>query len=371
MSYMFADATSFNGTLSGWDVSSVTVIYNMFEGATSFNQDISGWNVSSVTDMDDMFKGATSFNGTLSGWDVSGVTDMDEMFKGATSFNGTLSGWDVSSVTVIYSMFEGATSFNQDISGWDVSSVTDMDDMFKGATSFNQDISGWDVSSANSMESMFTGASDFNQNLGNWFIVLDSNTFAADVDVLYISTQNDYLDQAKPSYTIGDARFVIGQDSDITLNSSATVPDGSYQVTITVDMPDFGSATHSLNTEIHVQVNTSPTAFVTTWRTTSTDKSITLPISGSDMTVDWGDGNTTTASGSVSHTYNTAGDYTIQVTGDLTRFHLNNAADASKLVSIDQWGAASWTTMDAAFYGARQHGLQREPTLQTSPQSPT
>ena len=352
MSYMFADATSFNGTLSGWDVSSVTVIYNMFEGATSFNQDISGWNVSGVTDMDDMFKGATSFNGTLSGWDVSGVTDMDEMFKGATSFNGTLSGWDVSSVTVIYSMFEGATSFNQDISGWDVSGVTDMNSMFKGATSFNQDISGWDVSSANNMESMFTGASDFNQNLGNWFIVLDSNTFAADVDVLYISTQNDYLDQAKPAYTIGDARFVIGQDSDITLNSSATVPDGSYQVTITVDMPDFGSATHSLNTEIHVQVNTPLTAFITTWRTTATDKSITLPISGSDMTVDWGDGNTTTASGSVSHIYNTAGDYTVQITGDLTRFHLYRAADASKLVSIDQWGAASWTTMDEAFRGA-------------------
>ena len=352
MSYMFADATSFNGTLSGWDVSSVTVIYNMFEGATSFNQDISGWNVSGVTDMDDMFKGATSFNGTLSGWDVSGVTDMDEMFKGATSFNGTLSGWDVSSVTVIYSMFEGATSFNQDISGWNVSGVTDMNSMFKGATSFNQDISGWDVSSANNMESMFTGASDFNQNLGNWFIVLDSNTFAADVDVLYISTQNDYLDQAKPAYTIDDTQFVIGQDSDITLNSSVTVPDGSYQVTITVDMPDFGSATHSLNTEIHVQVNPPLTAFVTTWRTTTADESITLPISGSDMAVDWGDGNTATASGSVSHIYNTAGDYTVQITGGLERFHLNNADDASKLVSIDQWGNTTWTTMENAFYGA-------------------
>ena len=378
MSYMFADATSFNGTLSGWDVSSVTVIYNMFEGATSFNQDISGWNVSGVTDMDDMFKGATSFNQDISGWNVSGVTDMDEMFKGATSFNGTLSGWDVSSVTVIYSMFEGATSFNQDISGWDVSSVTviysmfegatsfnqdisgwdvsgvtDMNSMFKGATSFNQDISGWDVSSANNMESMFFGASDFNQNLGNWFIVLDSNTFAADVDVLHISTQNDYLDQAKPAYTIGDAQFVIGPDDpDITLNSSPTVPDGSYQVTITVDMPDFGSATHSLNTEIHVQVNPPLTAFVTTWRTTATDKSITLPISGSDMTVDWGDGNTITASGSVSHTYNTAGDYTIQVTGGLTGFHLNDADDASKLVSLDQWGDTRWTTMENAFYGA-------------------
>ena len=94
-------------------------------------------------------------------------------------------------------------------------------------------------------------------------------------------------------------------------------------------------------------------AFVTTWRTTTADESITLPISGSDMTVDWGDGNTATGvSAPVDHTYNTAGDYTIQVTGGLERFHLNNANDASKLVSLDQWGNTTWTTMENAFYGA-------------------
>ena len=101
--------------------------------------------------------------------------------------------------------------------------------------------------------------------------------------------------------------------------------------------------------------NTSLTdgAFVTTWRTTTADESITLPISGSGMTVDWGDGNTTAGvSTPVDHTYNTAGDYTVQITGGLTWFHLNNAADASKLVSLDQWGNTTWTTMKNAFYGA-------------------
>ena len=47
----------------------------MFWGATSFNGDLSGWNVSNVTNMSDMFSGATSFNGDLSGWNVSNVTD--------------------------------------------------------------------------------------------------------------------------------------------------------------------------------------------------------------------------------------------------------------------------------------------------------
>ena len=93
-------------------------------------------------------------------------------------------------------------------------------------------------------------------------------------------------------------------------------------------------------------------AFATTWKTTSADESITLPLVGTGMTVNWGDGSTTAASGSVSHTYATAGDYTIQVTGGLTGFRLGGAADASKLVSIDQWGTASWDTMKNAFWGA-------------------
>ena len=94
-------------------------------------------------------------------------------------------------------------------------------------------------------------------------------------------------------------------------------------------------------------------AFVTTWRTTSADKSITLPLVGTDITINWGDGNTTAGvSTPVDHTYNTAGDYTVQITGGLTWFHLNNAADASKLVSLDQWGTASWASMENAFSGA-------------------
>ena len=94
-------------------------------------------------------------------------------------------------------------------------------------------------------------------------------------------------------------------------------------------------------------------AFVTTWRTTSADESITLPLVGTDITINWGDGNTTAGvSTPVDHTYNTAGDYTVQITGGLTWFHLNNAADASKLVSLDQWGTASWASMENAFSGA-------------------
>ena len=95
-------------------------------------------------------------------------------------------------------------------------------------------------------------------------------------------------------------------------------------------------------------------AFITTWKTTSADESITLPLVGTDITINWGDGSTTAGvSTPVDHTYNTAGDYTVQISGGLERFHLDGLQpNAGRLISIDQWGDTRWTTMDAAFDGA-------------------
>ena len=96
------------------------------------------------------------------------------------------------------------------------------------------------------------------------------------------------------------------------------------------------------------------TAFVTTWRTTANSDTITVPIGGSGMTVIWGDGQVDRGiSAPINHTYATAGDYVVHVTGGLTVFNLNGHQDAPKMISIDQWGNASWTTMENAFRGAR------------------
>ena len=72
MSDMFYGASSFNGNLSGWDVSSVeTSMAGMFIFASSFNQPLSSWDVSQVSDMTDMFHGATSFDQNLGNWYVT------------------------------------------------------------------------------------------------------------------------------------------------------------------------------------------------------------------------------------------------------------------------------------------------------------
>ena len=96
--------------------------------------------------------------------------------------------------------------------------------------------------------------------------------------------------------------------------------------------------------------------FVTTWQTISPNESITIPVGGATgtYTVDWGDDSTSdNVAGDQSHAYVEAGTYTVAVTGNFERIHLNDHPDkASKLQSIEQWGDVRWTSMESAFSGA-------------------
>ena len=167
MSYMFYDASEFNGNIGGWDTSSVEDMSNMFEGAISFNQDLN-WNTSNVRNMERMFREAEIFNGDISGWDTSNLENMNEMFYSAESFNGDIGGWNTSSVTDMSLAFSNAESFNQDIGGWDTSSVTTMKKMFEDIPDFNHDLTDWNTSNVEDMSRMFSYAESFNGDIGDW-----------------------------------------------------------------------------------------------------------------------------------------------------------------------------------------------------------
>ena len=130
--------------------------------------------------------------------------------------------------------------------------------------------------------------------------------------------------------------------SDMDLVFELTVSDDSDSSTDTVkvtvrDVPDNAS-------------------FITTWQTTTAGESITIPVGGASgaYTVDWGDENVSVdVTGDQTHAYDDAGTYTVSISGDFTRIHLNEQQpNADRLQSIEQWGDARWESMKSAFHGA-------------------
>ena len=101
-----------------------------------------------------------------------------------------------------------------------------------------------------------------------------------------------------------------------------------------------------------------PNAFITTWRTTTANESITIPTNSAHTyayNVDWGDSVTdaTTHNGDASHTYAIAGDYVVSITGAFPQIYFNNtSAHRAKIRNIRQWGNQVWASMQNSFYGA-------------------
>ena len=97
----------------------------------------------------------------------------------------------------------------------------------------------------------------------------------------------------------------------------------------------------------------SDSEFVTTWRTTSPNESVTIPVGGATgtYTVDWGDGSVFAhVTGDQRHAYADAGEYAVSISGDFTRIHLDGKQpNANRLQSIDRWGDIRWESMEGAF----------------------
>ncbi|MGK0413950.1 MAG: surface protein, partial [Polaribacter sp.] len=308
MQRIFADATNFNSDINHWDVSNVTNMEDVFL-KTSFNQPLNNWNVSNVTNMQYMFEGSL-FNQPLNNWDVSKVNSMLFMFRN-TPFNQNINNWNVSSVNQMGRMFDLASNFNQPLNNWDVSNVKDMYHMFNDAALFNQSLADWNVGKVTRMTNMFQGAVSL--NIDNY-----------DATLIEWSNQN--------------------VQRDIILNASS-----SYCASETARnklINDFGW-TITDNGRVCV------TDFITKWKTTSDNESITIPIGDGtfDYTVDWGDGTEESGFiGDATHSYTTLGDHTVKITGqfDAIKFQ-ESSVSREKIIEVVQWGNNKWLTFDKAF----------------------
>jgi len=96
------------------------------------------------------------------------------------------------------------------------------------------------------------------------------------------------------------------------------------------------------------------TSFITTWRTTTANETITIPtiFGGYNYTLKTSDGQTFTGvTGSQSVTFATAGDYDVSISGDFPRIYFNQDGDKGKIIDVKQWGNIAWTSFFKSFFG--------------------
>ncbi|WP_154859498.1 BspA family leucine-rich repeat surface protein [Cyclobacterium xiamenense] len=365
MTRMFKNAKLLNGpsNINTWNTDNVSNMSSLFEGAEAFNQDIGNWNTLNVADMSYMFSGATAFNQDIGQWNTEKVYTMYEMFRGAAVFNQDISSWNVGNVEDMYRMFSGATSFNQGIGSWNTEKVTDMSSLFNGATSFNQDISSWSTANVTNMSRMFAGASAFNQNLGSWTLNpgvnlsnmlddsgLDCTNYSATL-IGWAENNTEVVDKtlganglsygtnaaaARTTLTTTRIWSILGDTAGTEACELApSLADTDYFVTIW-DLSKQGIFAD----RIRFFTSNSAGSVSYSWQE--------LPMGAS--------GTGTFESGT--EVERTISDLPsgkkirleIEPT-HLERFYVGNNNEKSRLVDVEQWGTAAWTSMEEAFFG--------------------
>jgi len=159
------------------------------------------------------------------------------------------------------------------------------------------------------------------------------------------------------SYTCSFSSSIDGSiGSGCNINSSS-LSIGSHVITLSItDSLQTRTTTRNITVDAGIQ-------FVSKWNTsnpgTSGSNQITLPLvsTGSyNFNVDWGDGTSNTITSynqaEVTHTYATAGEYTVSITGDIEGFSFNYSGDYRKIIEISEWGGLKLGNNGRYFYGA-------------------
>lgn len=300
-----------------------------------------------------MFRRCTNLGSSsdldFSNWDTSNIISFQSLFQDAPNFNSaTITNWDVGNGRFFALMFAGATTFNQDISDWNIGERViegmGMPRMFINAFSFNQPVGKWDMSKVANILEMFKSARDFDQNLGEW-------------DISSVTNATGFLQNAQLST----------ENYEATLTGGSTLSTGETRIPTGISF-NGGNSNYCDSTSRDILTNTSynwtitdggidcpeEEKFITTWTVTAGD--LTIPIymfgTSNNYTVDWGDGTVESGfTGDATHTYATAGTYTVKIFGDFSQLYFFNRDGKEKIRSIEQWGTNQWTGLDFSFYG--------------------
>ena len=100
-------------------------------------------------------------------------------------------------------------------------------------------------------------------------------------------------------------------------------------------------------------------AFIFKVTTTGSPQTFTIPcqnVGTFNATVDWGDGGPTSSitaynDGDLAHSYTTAGQYTVTITGTFPNLYFNNGGDRLLVDEVVDLGDVGWKALNNAFYG--------------------
>lgn len=141
-----------------------------------------------------------------------------------------------------------------------------------------------------------------------------------------------------------------------TLSSGDPVTELQFSLVVSDDQGGVSSA------DI-VVVSINPPAAVTTdfvfvAATTVDTETFTIPCRSSgtfNCTIDWGDSSTSTITAyndaDLTHTYATAGDHTISISGQMGNIYFNNGGDKLKMKSVSNLGVMGWSVLNNSFWG--------------------
>lgn len=252
---------------------------------------------------------------TVEQWGDIAWTSMVKAFSGCENLriNATDTP-DLSLVTDMGQMFEEASALNDDINSWDVSNVTNMSGLFEEATSYNQPLNTWNVSNVSDMGSMLS----------------------------FTALSTDNYDQT-----------LIGWESLGALQTGVNL--GADGLIYCLGETARNDLIFTFGWNITGDALSCPAPFVTTWEILNNGDQITIPTTGGgyNYDVDWGDASTDVGvTGNISHTYATAGTYTVSISGTFPRIFFNGSgSNRNRIQTIEQWGDNPWTSMNSAFQG--------------------
>ena len=285
-------------------------------------------------------------------WGNASWTNMAYAFYGCA--NLTIPATDIpnlSNTLTTHSMFRNCTSLASipNLNSWNLSNIVSAVSMFNGASLFNQSVSSWNTSAISDMSLMFNSASAFDQSLGTW-------TLNATVNL------SNMLNNSGISCTNYSATLQGWSANPSTPNSrilgASNLEYGAYAAAARTNLVSSKSWTISGDAS-----GGCDNRFITKWQLPAgqTTLSFNCERVGGAVSYTWqqlpsgatGSGSFAAGNGAVSISGLPNGG-TIRLSlspTNLKRFYIDFGSDRNKLLDVENWGTANWTSMLNAFQG--------------------